>query len=63
MDISKQITFDMVKKKRKYWLELLHPDKNVNKSEETRKMAEDKLKEMNDVYKQLRDYFKNNSAN
>ena len=61
--MSSQVTFDMVKKKRKYWLELLHPDKNTNKSEETRKMAEDKLKEMNDVYNQLRDYFKNNLAN
>lgn len=61
--MSSQVTFDMVKKKRKYWLELLHPDKNTNKSEETRKMAEDKLKEMNDVYRQLRDYFKDVSIN
>lgn len=63
IDMSKQVTLDIVKKKRKYWLELLHPDKNTNKSEETRKLAEDKLKEMNDVYKQLRDYFKNDLTN
>ncbi|MFA5559151.1 MAG: J domain-containing protein [Methanofastidiosum sp.] len=63
INMSSQVTFDMVKKKRKYWLELLHPDKNTNKSEETRKMAEDKLKEMNDVYRQLRDYFKDVSIN
>jgi len=59
IDISKQVTFDIVKKKRKYWVELLHPDKNTNKSEETRKMAEHKLKEMNDIYRQLKEYFKN----
>jgi tetratricopeptide (TPR) repeat protein len=61
IDVSKQVTFDIVKKKRKYWLELLHPDKNSNKSEETRMMAEQKLKEMNDVYRQLKEYFKNTS--
>jgi tetratricopeptide (TPR) repeat protein len=47
------ITKEIIKEQYRYWVDLLHPDKNINKSDATIKKAEDKLKEINIIYKKL----------
>ncbi len=52
-----KITKESIKEQYRYWVDLLHPDKNQNKSDATRKKAEDKLKEINTIYKKLIEQF------
>lgn len=47
------ITKEIIKEQYRYWVDLLHPDKNINKSDATIKKAEEKLKEINKIYKKL----------
>ena len=50
---SEQHTKEIIKEQYRYWVDLLHPDKNINKSDATIKKAEEKLKEINKIYKKL----------
>jgi len=47
------LTKEIIKEQYRYWVDLLHPDKNINKSDVTIKKAEEKLKEINIIYKKL----------
>jgi len=53
LEDSENITKELIKEQYRYWVDLLHPDKNQNKSDVTRKKAEEKLKEINTIYKKL----------
>jgi hypothetical protein len=46
-----------IKEQYRYWVEILHPDKNQNKSEKTRKKAEEKLKRINQIYEKLNKHY------
>ena len=51
------ITKELIKEQYRYWVDLLHPDKNINKSDATIKKAEEKLKEINIIYKKLIEHY------
>ncbi|KYC45906.1 MAG: Tetratricopeptide repeat protein [Candidatus Methanofastidiosum methylothiophilum] len=51
------ITKEIIKEQYRYWVDLLHPDKNINKSDATIKKAEEKLKEINIIYKKLIEHY------
>lgn len=51
------ITKEIIKEQYRYWVDLLHPDKNTNKSDVTIKKAEEKLKEINKIYKKLIEFY------
>ena len=59
LDPNSNITLKDIKSQYIYWVEILHPDKNQNKSEKSRKKAEDKLKRINQIYQILSNEFKN----
>ena len=57
LDDNGTITKELIKEQYRYWVDLLHPDKNLNKSDATIKKAEEKLKEINTIYKKLIEHF------
>ena len=57
LDDNGNITKELIKEQYRYWVDLLHPDKNLNKSDATIKKAEEKLKEINTIYKKLIEHF------
>ncbi|MCC7573133.1 MAG: hypothetical protein KO464_07060 [Candidatus Methanofastidiosum sp.] len=57
LDDNGDITKELIKEQYRYWVDLLHPDKNLNKSDATIKKAEEKLKEINTIYKKLIEHF------
>lgn len=57
LDDNGTITKELIKEQYRYWVDLLHPDKNLNKSDITIKKAEEKLKEINTIYKKLIEHF------
>lgn len=57
LEYNGTITKELIKEQYRYWVDLLHPDKNLNKSDATIKKAEEKLKEINTIYKKLIEHF------
>lgn len=51
------LTKELIREQYRYWVDLLHPDKNLNKNDATIKKAEEKLKEINSIYKKLIESF------
>ncbi len=51
------ITKESIREQYRYWVDLLHPDKNLNKNDVTIKKAEEKLKEINSIYRKLIERF------
>lgn len=59
LDPNGNITIKEIKSQYYYFVEILHPDKNQNKSETARKKAEEKLKRINGIYNKLKEHYTN----
>lgn len=57
LDDQEKISLEIIKKQYHFWLEILHPDKNIDKPPLVKQNAENKLKEINRIYKELCEYF------
>ena len=57
LDPNGYITLTEIKSQYKIWVDLLHPDKNMNKNEKTKKHAEEKLKRINQIYIKLKEHY------